>query len=240
LAEGFRTDLGTKSLGEVITRGVLALREGDRDEQQRQSRRLSDALRRFDGAWRGMGVRDEASVDEVRQTLLINLWGAMRRWASGAQVPNDLCGYARQIGANAARDHLNHQSRMRRRLADHAFDDEPVVEASGTFSLQELAARAEEERRAEERSLRVKAHLAEYVREARRVAAVRDPSRMLGIWYALRVQKRAAAALAREHGIAEATVWQTASRGARLLDRLADADPDLARAELMRALAAAA
>lgn len=238
MALGIRSAQGIETLGELITRGILALREGDRDAQHRRSRRLSDALRRFDGMWRAMGLRDAADLDEVRQTLLIKLWRTMARWAAGAELPSDLGGYARQIGVNVARDLFASRGRMRKLRADRPIDD-PVVEASGAFTLHELAARAEEERRVEEWSVRLRAHLDAYKVQAR-CTAVREPGRMLQVWYALRVHKRAAADLAAELGVTEATVWQWARRGAALIARLAAADPDLDRAETMRAAILAA
>lgn len=224
-----------ESLGDLIGRGVCALRDRDRDAQRRRARRLADAVRRFDGLWRSMGVRDEAQVDEVRQTLLIKLWRVMGRWAAGDACPQDLAGYARQIGVNVARDLLASRGRMRRWRTEMEITD-PVVEASGTFTIDELAARAEEERSVEEWSARLRSHLEEYVRAAARTA-VRDPARMLGVWYALRVQKRSAEELAAELGVTGAMVWQWARRGAQLIDRIADTDSDEARAEIMRAVA---
>lgn len=225
-------------LGDLIGRGVCALRDGDRDAQRRRARRLADAVRRFDGLWRAMGVRDEAQVDEVRQTLLIKLWRVMERWAAGDECPYDLAGYARKIGMNVTRDLLQSRGRMRRWRSDMEIND-PVVEASGTFTIDELAARAEDERRVEEWSGKLRGHLEEYVRAAARTA-VRDPARMLGVWYALRVQKRSADDLAAELGVTGPMVWQWARRGAQLIDRIADTDSDEERAEIMRAVARAA
>jgi DNA-directed RNA polymerase specialized sigma24 family protein len=226
-----------ESLDELLDKTVSALCAADVDAQSRRARRLAAAVRGHERTWRRVGVRDEVQVDEVRQTLLVKLWELLQRWANGAERPHNPSAYVRTIGVNAARDFIRIQRKRQSRMGAELTD--PVVERSGVFALEDLAANAEEERRLEERSGQLRNHLESYIAAAGRTR-VQDPQRMLHAWYGVRVLKRDASEIANELGVTTAAVWKWASRGAGLITDLADSDPDGKRASLMRAAARAA
>lgn len=227
-----------ESFDQLLDKTVSALHAGDGHAERRRFRRLAVAVGRHDGIWRKMGVGDDAHLDEVRQSMLLKLWGLMKKWAAGAERPRNPTAYVWETAKNVAKD-LRRKEARKGKWHMRADLDDPEVERSGVFTLEDLAEKADDQRVQERRMMQLRGHLQAYVAAAANTR-VQEPERMLQAWFDARVLKRDATEIANELGETTATVWQWATRGARLIAKLAALDPDHERAKFMRAAAGVA
>jgi hypothetical protein len=229
----------SESIGELVLKLQDAFRRGDDLAVARRVYRLNHAVRAFDGLCRRFGCRDESSLDEARQRVLLRLYATTQRHA-GETIAN-----AEAFARTAAEWELRDLARERRRPETTFDESDPpsALERSGVHAAEDLFAKIEAERVLEEARRVLETHVARYRRAASRSGRGRLGEQHVAAWFMLRVQGRAAEDVARSLGVEEMAgggrplVWQWARRGRDVVLRLCDEDGDAVRARIMRAAA---